>query len=262
MRKAFIFVVLYISIGLLSGGNTSFADSLFARGEYYRAITEYYRSMHEGKDSDYCQRMICRAYLLGEDYQGLLDHLEENEQVSGVGYRAYALIKLDRADIAGVISRKGTEPVSGYWTAIALAYEGDHEEARQNLQTIPAPVRDQVYDPLSRVIDEASRQPRKSPLLAGALGIVPGLGYAYNGSWQTAISAFLTNALLLGITAELYDHDLKFTALGAGLASAGFYIGSIYGSAQNALRINKKHRVEYLDEALEPLIPDLLKLEE
>jgi hypothetical protein len=93
---------------------------------------------------------------------------------------------------------------------------------------------------------EGIHLPQKDPALAGVLGIVPGLGYLYDGYPKTALSSFIVNGLFFWGTYEAFRKDQE--ALGAILAfiSSGWYAGNIYGSVASARRRNTKTKRDLL----------------
>jgi len=253
--KRILFTLILLMSLLHIMADTAFADSLYANGEYYRAITEYYRGIFSGEDRDYCHSRIRLSFLKGEDYSGLVDYLDTNTNPDDRAYRSYAWIKQGRADIASHVSSGTADSISRSWYAISEAYRGDYGEAAEIARSLP----EEQREPLSELVMGADSLSYRSPALAAGLGIIPGLGYAYTGSWQTAISAFLTNIIIGAVTFELLDSKLEVAAIGSGLAGLGFYLGSINGSAQDAVKRNRRLRTKYLDQALEPLLPSLLK---
>lgn len=249
-------LIIFVLFGVLQAwADTSFADSLFERGEYYRAITEYYRDLHTGSDREYCHSRIRQSFLKGEDYHGLIDYLDSSFTPEDRRYRAHAWISLDRADIASNIISAADDPKSQSWYALSEAYKGNFDKSNEIITSIP----DDHRIPLFEIVHNADQQSYRSPTLAAVLGLVPGLGYAYTGSWQTAVSALLTNALLLATSYELLDHGLEISGIAAGTVGMGFYLGNMVGSAQDAVKRNRRIRTKYLDQALEPLLPILLE---
>jgi hypothetical protein len=83
----------------------------------------------------------------------------------------------------------------------------------------------------------AAARPRKSPLAAAALAIVPGLGHVYLGEWRRAIG-FMGAAGVL----EFFGFDLDLTAIGAVLGvpmevgGVGLWLYSIFDAYQSAKR--------------------------
>jgi len=89
-----------------------------------------------------------------------------------------------------------------------------------------------------RICQQGSSLSYKSPTLAGILGIVPGLGYLYDGFGETAFSSFLINGLFFWGTYEAIDGDHYGLGALLGVFSFGWYSGSIYGSIVSAKRRN------------------------
>jgi hypothetical protein len=86
----------------------------------------------------------------------------------------------------------------------------------------------------------ALARPRKSPLTAAALAIVPGLGHVYLGEWRRA-AGFMGAAGLL----EFFGFDLDLTAIGAvvgvpmELGGVGLWLYSIFDAYHSAKRLSR-----------------------
>jgi hypothetical protein len=83
----------------------------------------------------------------------------------------------------------------------------------------------------------ALARPRKSPVVAAALAIVPGLGHLYLGEWRKA-AGFMGAAGVL----EFFGFDLDLTAIGAvlgvpmELGGFGLWLYSIFDAYHTAKR--------------------------
>ena len=88
--------------------------------------------------------------------------------------------------------------------------------------------------------------PSKSPLLSGALSIVPGGGYAYCGRYKDAWISLLINSVCAAAAYESFDKDLN--VLGGIIAAVGigFYGGNIYGGVSSAHKFNKTKKTEFI----------------
>jgi hypothetical protein len=81
---------------------------------------------------------------------------------------------------------------------------------------------------------------RKSPGLAAALAIVPGLGHLYVGEWRRAVT-FMGAAGLL----EFFGFDFDLTAVGAVIGvpmevgGVGLWLYSIFDAYNSAKRLNE-----------------------
>lgn len=74
---------------------------------------------------------------------------------------------------------------------------------------------------------------RRKPWVAGTLSaLVPGLGKVYAGNLGEGIAAFLITGSMMAVTAENWvkEGPTNWKTITAGLLSAVFYIGNIYGS--------------------------------
>jgi hypothetical protein len=90
----------------------------------------------------------------------------------------------------------------------------------------------------ARASTPAFVRPRKSPLMAAGLAIVPGLGHLYLGQWRRAAGFALGTGAL-----EFFGFDLDLTAIGAllgvpiELGGAGIWLYSIYDAYHSARRM-------------------------
>ena len=77
---------------------------------------------------------------------------------------------------------------------------------------------------------------RKSPLVASLLSIIPGMGYAYAGYYQTAATSLITNsALAYAVYTSLKTQNYGIAIL-TGSLNFGFYIGNIIGGNSSVKR--------------------------
>lgn len=92
---------------------------------------------------------------------------------------------------------------------------------------------------LTDLAERAGARRKKSPALAGALGIVPGLGYLYAGYPESAVSALILDSLLLAASYKAFDDGNEPLGALLGIVGIGWYAGSIYGSISAADRRNE-----------------------
>jgi TM2 domain-containing membrane protein YozV len=88
---------------------------------------------------------------------------------------------------------------------------------------------------------------RKSPLLAGILGIVPGLGHLYCGRTADGLTSLGVNALLGAGTASALSKGADAAGVVLGLLTGSFYGGSIFGGVTWAHRVNRATAQERVD---------------
>ena len=86
----------------------------------------------------------------------------------------------------------------------------------------------------------------QNPWVAGSLSaILPGLGQAYNGMYQSGLISFFLNFVFISTTIELESKGLHHTALASGLASSVVYVGGIISASKGAKLLNEKHSAPY-----------------
>ena len=79
----------------------------------------------------------------------------------------------------------------------------------------------------------------KSPGLASFYSaLVPGLGHAYLGAYQSAAVVFIFSALTGYSTIEFADQNLTGPAIASGVLFSIFYAGGIYSSYEAGVKIN------------------------
>lgn len=255
MKKLAALLLLVLLMGFLYCGETDFADSLMAHGEYYRAITEYYRLLYGGDPvlAGTGHQGIREAYLRGQDWDGMLDYLSYQRTKDDFAFRAWAWINKDRPDLAAIACADDPDPARIRMYSISRAFQGKYQEALDALEEADYTPQD-LDMKLRDIIATADALPRKIPALAGIISVVPGAGYAYNGHWGTAFASFAANLLWVAVVVELLDRDLNYSAAGVASVGLGFYFGNIWGSANQAKKINANRRYAYLYEHLGPII--------
>jgi hypothetical protein len=110
-----------------------------------------------------------------------------------------------------------------------------------------------LFEPLGH---QTGRQEEKSPLIALLLGLVPGLGAAYNGHNIKALAHFLA-VVGLWMLADIFGMPLE---IAFGLGGAGFYFYSIYDAFQSAQRLRKGEDARVEDERLKLFLQQRMNL--
>ncbi len=110
---------------------------------------------------------------------------------------------------------------------------------------------------LQRILDDRGHLPHKSPGVALALGVVPGLGQVYAGRPLAGLGSFLLNGFLIGTTAfAVQRHEYALAVLSGGIGLA-FYTGGIYGGYEAAARVNE-HTADELRARIRAVPVDLV----
>src|SRR5262245_14453980 len=104
--------------------------------------------------------------------------------------------------------------------------------------------------------NQTGRQEEKSPLIALLLGLMPGVGAAYNGQNIKALTHFLAVAGLW-VLADIFGMPLDIVF---GLGGAGFYLYSIYDAYQSAQRLRRGEDLSAEDEGLKIFLQQRMNL--
>jgi tetratricopeptide (TPR) repeat protein len=271
-----------------SPGGLSFADTLFEEGDYFRAITEYRRAIHESEDgagSNELWFLIGQSYLRAKRYSEAMEvfsrlvKLETDTTLQrrsryqmGMTYlmagtshsaRKEFLALLEEPDDAGFRKDRTTLALAATWFQ-----ERDWEQAAATLEGF------EESHPGSALLETAALVkanalaaedlPRKSPFLAGLLSaVVPGLGQFYEGRWGDGIQALLITGVFGAATAaSLYAeyHNNYSDYVVPSLVGSGFlvfYGANIYGAVNGARMSNIMASHRHVKETQDIYLPVL-----
>jgi tetratricopeptide (TPR) repeat protein len=255
-----------------SGKLLRYSTELFGEMDYYRAITEYRRYLSyypDAPDTTVARLRIFDAYYLAGHYS---EAIEWGRNVSGYYGRGTlpqcqiqlrlgeCEVKLENPTAAHAAFREASicndaEVTSRalYRTGISYLMDKEWKGAEQTFSSIPVETvwGERAHRAIAK-IREARASPRKNPLTAAVLGLVPGLGYAYVGQPQTGLAALVVNGLSLVATFSAFSHGQAGLGSALGLLSVGWYSGSIYGARVGALKWNHRAEVKLLDDLYYP----------
>jgi hypothetical protein len=234
-------------------GDARLALDLAADGDFAGASIEFRRLALESEEardrSGYYWAAAYAAWRAGQaEIAGLLlDRAEEAAAtgVPGLMLRAAAAESQARPREAAFyyqgITPREASPAAVSVAARRLAAlrvgQGDADGASQALAADPSP-EPFAADALRRY--QAGRD--KNPWLGGALGLIPGLGYAYAGEYANAARSFLLNGLFIAGMITAADQDAWGVFAVIGFFEATWYTGSIYGGVDAAHRYNRRRR--------------------
>ena len=271
----------------------SFADHLFADGDYYRAITEYRRYLFsvkgQGDDAARAACAIGEALFRGEQYEAAAKQWDEVAQraastalrhqalfSAGLAYlhaqQSYAakprfrLLAEDEQTIAPMRAH------AQWLLAWGHLDSGELEMARMVLEGLaqkPSSLQQRAKTFLKAIEPEA--MPRaKSPLSAGLLSVFPGGGHFYLGQWQIGLTSLVWSGGLMaaaGYSALQQDYVM---AGALGVVGLGWYAGGVYGAIAGAMQHNRdlifnwreKTLLHYGDKRQLPDLPALQKAQQ
>ena len=248
----------------------SFADVLHDEGDYFRAITEYRRAIHEADDEETKQVLwfrIGQCYLAAQRYteaMNVFGRLAQQEIESplclrsryqmGLTYLNAGTTGLARKEFLALLELPPDNvAVGGDRLTLALAatwfQERNWEKAAASLDGFE---QNHKASPLLETATFVRAQslaaedvPRKSPFLAGLLSaVIPGLGQFYEGRWGDGVQALLITGVFGAATvASLYVeyHNNYSDYVVPSLIGSGFvvfYGANIYGAVNGARMSN------------------------
>jgi tetratricopeptide (TPR) repeat protein len=236
-----------------------FANMLEMKGDYERAITEYYRLIFYFPKSPYSKlsaKSILNCYYKTEQYlsavrwgmeileKGLAEDEYEVNLLIGASFLKLENIPRAREYFDVVISGSKNNDLkdkSILLKGFSFAIEDRWDEAEKIFTQVSLDSR--FYSNAKRSIEicqRAKRIPKKNPYVAGFLGIIPGLGYLYSGYKQTAVASFIVNGLLMWGTIKAFKQGNEGLGIMLAFITGGFYSGNIYGSIVTAKRANEE----------------------
>jgi len=219
-------------------GLFAFANRLRDEGDYARAITEYRRLLFHFPKSR--NAAAARLELAGcYARAGRWDQARQEYEAAAAAYDEYAR--------AHPKTREADEARWRRAWSFLLAHR--FELAERAFQAIEPPSRH--AEPARALAEESrrlTRRRRKSPLLAGILGIVPGLGHFYSGRYMDGLTAVAVDGFLGWGAASAFKHGAKVAGAALGLFGVNFYAGSIFGAVNWAHRTNRARAQRRIDE--------------
>lgn len=214
-----------------------FADHLFQQQQYEFAVLEYRRLIFAGPPtgSQYARGQIIQSLIHLQDYPGAAEE-------------ARKLVQPDARNFdLGRVFYFATASESCRFHLVQVADSTAYPDARIYLGLSYA--RDFDFVPAARFITlPAHPRPQRSPVVAGLLSLIPGLGQVYAGRWGDGAYAF--SILGTGGVATYYyghkDESLKFSL--ALVATSVFYAANIYSAIIAAKNYNLAQDLSYFKE--------------
>ena len=246
----------------------SFADSLFEKGDYYRAITEYERVIffHPGDPLALTARFqIAHAYLKGDRIDQAVERFRALNQEfpnDDIGRKAYYLLgeayyqKRDYGRASDVFTSfietyPGDQRIDAARIRLGWSYlrQGQWRQAADEFQKLPpdSPLHAQA-EGLAGEAKDYPGIPRKSPSLAGGLSaVLPGAGQLYIERPGDALISFLLNGAFIWATVEAFHNDNNVTGGILLFFESGWYLGNVYNAVNGAHKYNRRTEQQYMD---------------
>jgi len=240
----------------------SFAESLSAEKDYYRAVTEYKRFLHYFPDdprAPSAQLKMAESFLAGERWQQADQAFEKvwalypDSAEAIIAKRAYADAAYMRKDYENAKQRyaqlkqaqsnKPSAEVS-YRSGLIALQQNRPAAARLQFQNLELGLAQQ----LSLSLDQYEKLPQKSPRLAATLSaILPGAGQLYTERPKQAGIAFSLNAAFIYGAIEAWNNENYAVSGILSLFELGWYGGNIYNAMNNAHKYNRQQRQNFLN---------------
>ncbi len=258
----------------------AFAASLAKEGDDYRAIGQYKYALFlnpSSPDADLWRLAIGEAYRAGEQY---VEAGKTFDAVAREGGRARAQAYLGAAkswlsagkfETAAARARAAARAYAGnadrvreaeYLEGWALVRDGQDAAAARAFEAARGPgAVGQGATRLVAVLPQLAHLPSKSPVLAGLLGVVPGLGHLYLGDPATALSAFVWNGVFGWALYDAVRARSWSLAVVLALFESMWYGGSIVGAISGAHRFNRDARLNAMEDLARIAPPSLVDQE-
>ncbi len=256
MKAATIFAAFFsIEACALSLGadESGFARSLYVKGDYYRAITEYKRSSFHGRE---VRTKRWASYRIGECYR------KSGRSLSGLSYSADAAwfgVKDDLTDSCVISLAKSYIELGQYRSARgildSLENEGDTQRAlltgwtyllESDYQNARAVFLSAGADSLAQLSLQGENIHDKSPLVAGVLSaVIPGSGQLYAGAYKHGVVTLILHGVIAYFAYEGIRDGRHFeTAAAVYTGVSRFYLSNILSASRLVREGNEKKRIE------------------
>lgn len=247
----------------------AFADDLFSRGDYYRAITEYERFIFlspEAPQTGRARLQVGQCYYRGGKWEAARDQflaMKERYGVGPEGREAWLMLvktyyRMERYTTAeGLIEefirkfpdddRLGDALVM---KGICLARFGNSEWARESIRSVSTnSTRFADVETLLGLVGRLDEVPQKSPGLAASLSaVLPGAGQLYVERPRDAGVSFLINGVTIAGMLAAYHNREEVVGCLFVVVEASWYFGNIYNASAGAHKFNARQRNSVFDQ--------------
>jgi tetratricopeptide (TPR) repeat protein len=246
----------------------SFADYLFEREDYYRAITEYERVIFFYPDHPLAKTarfQIANSYFKGNKLEQAIERFRalankySNEEIGRksllmlgeANYRKHDYVMAEDAFTRFIKNYPDDNRADAARIKIGWSYlrQGNWRQASEEFQKLPSD--SSLYIQSKSLAEEAMSYPdipKKSPALAGGLSaVLPGSGQLYIDRPGDALASFLLNGAFIFATVEAFHNDNNVTGGILLFFEAGWYLGNIYNAVNGAYKYNRSSEQQFMD---------------
>ena len=251
----------------------AYGKSLFETGDYISAMVEFKRFIHffpEDSRVPEARYYTGLSWMNGGKYQEALQVFEDilslvpadpfaveacfmavkcHERNGNPALGAVELQNLIRSAKDDTVKNRAVCTLgflyleSGSWNRAREAFEKVSPEGR-------------TACPVSAVLEHLEKTgdiPRKNPVAAGILSVVPGGGFLYCGRPRDALVSFLVNGGLIYSAVRSFRREDYALGGVVSFVGFGFYAGNIYGSVSSAHKYNRAQDRRFVRELKEKL---------
>jgi tetratricopeptide (TPR) repeat protein len=243
-----------------------FAESLFAEGDYYRAITEYKRFNYLYpidilvEKADFrigeCYFKAGRRVEAIDSFNAFIRHYPAGALRSNALYHKGQAEKeqkryTDALTTFNELIRTGDANYRDralYAQALVLLAQQEWQRARETFASLP---QESPLSPSAIIYSDGVGRmdglPRKSPALAGTLAaVLPGAGHLYAERPRDALVSFLLNGSFIWAAVELFRNNNNVAGGIVAFFELGWYGGNIYSAVGSAHKYNQRVEDEFL----------------
>ncbi len=249
-----------------------FAVHLFSIGDYTGAVTEYRRFIQffpKHSKVHHARYNIGLAYFENKEFQKAADSFSEMISRSGVKHltlshlttQAYFMISQCHMqmnnpqeavtvlhNLSVLTKNRDVKDEASYLTGWIYLETARWKDAQISFDKITGENRERYrLKQLSEELSRAATIPQKSPVVAGALSVIPGAGFLYCGRYRDGITAFLFNGALIFGAYTAFDNDNPALGSVIALVEAGFYAGNFYGAVSSAHKYNRNSSRDFTE---------------
>jgi len=237
----------------------SFADHLYEKGDYYRAITEYERLTFYFPESPLAKKakyQIAMSYLKGEKLTQAIqqfsvlsksyinEELGKNSQYmlaeSYYQLKEYNLAIEVLDEFLRIYPKDPQADAARVKKGICYLRQGMWQSADKEFENIPA--HSSLGSIARGLAEESQKYPsikKKSPYIAGTLSaILPGAGQLYIGRPRDAVVSLLLNGLFIWGAIAALDRGNNLTGGILISVESGWYLANIYSAVSGAHKYN------------------------
>lgn len=259
MTKILLVIFTSVSLSLcnitscLASGyqNLKFANDLMFRGEYYRAVTEYYRfnsynPNDKRKLSNHFKIAQCLE-LSGRHKEAISEYTEIANTFTNARIPAFENIARIQSKTGEYIHSNETirnlEILTGanqdelkLIKAKNYIHLGNYPEAKEifiNISNNKGKLSTTATSYLEIMHEQLPLKYKSKPLGASIGAFLPGAGYAYASKPLTAVSASVVIGGLSYSSYECFNKGIYGVGSILAVVASAFYVGSIYGTVQS-----------------------------